>query len=192
MKPVVIQQYNKFMGSVDNSDNLLANYLTLKSLKWYCKLLQHPSNMYVCSQFIHTEQEVWCQKDDMLMLQRIHCEIYLLTTSLEMAKYTKKKILVPIDNTPLRLTGRHFINKFESVPCSKCKMPAQKCRVCNFTPEQLEREGHRGHILQSKYSSYSCHTCGEITLCISPCFEIFHTVSNYWLEALTHRIGNLL
>ena len=32
-KPIVIQEYNKFMGSMDNSDNLLANYLTLKSLK---------------------------------------------------------------------------------------------------------------------------------------------------------------
>ena len=40
-KPVLIQDYNKFMGAVDNSDNLLAHYLALKSLKWYRKLLLH-------------------------------------------------------------------------------------------------------------------------------------------------------
>ena len=34
-KPVVIQQYNQFMGGVDNSDNLLTGYLSLKSFKWY-------------------------------------------------------------------------------------------------------------------------------------------------------------
>ena len=32
-KPVLIQDYNKFMGAVDNSDNLLAHYLALKSLE---------------------------------------------------------------------------------------------------------------------------------------------------------------
>ena len=43
---------------------------------------------------------------------------YLLTTSLSTANCTKKKIPVPIDNTPLRLSGRHFISKFDSVPGS--------------------------------------------------------------------------
>ena len=99
---------------------------------------------------------------------------YLLTTSLKMANCTKKKIPVPIDNTPLRLLGRHFITKFDFVPGSKHKYPARKCRVCNFTPEQLADHGHKGLKLPSKYSSYCCRQCGGITLCITPCFEVFH------------------
>ena len=117
---------------------------------------------------------------------------YLLTTSLATANCTKKKIPVPIDNTPLRLSGRHFISKLESVPGSKCKFPARKCSVCNFTTEQLNRLGHMGLKLQSKYSSYCCHTCSGIALCISPCFEIFHTVHDYRSAALTHRFSSLL
>ena len=33
-KQVIIQEYNKKMGSVDQTDNFLANYQTLKSIKW--------------------------------------------------------------------------------------------------------------------------------------------------------------
>ena len=117
---------------------------------------------------------------------------YLLTTSLATATCTKKKIPVPIDNSPLRLTGRHFIMKIESVPGAICKYPARKCVACNFTPEQLNRKGHRGLKLQSKYSSYCCHICGGVTLCISPCFEIFHTVNNFKSAALTCTLGNFI
>ena len=117
---------------------------------------------------------------------------YLLTTSLTTATYTKNKIPVPIDNSPLRLTGRHFITKIESVPGAINKYPVRKCVVCNFTPKQLNRKGHRGLKLQLKYSLYCCRICGGVTLCISPCFEIFHTVNNFKSAALTHRLGNLI
>ena len=119
MKPVVIQHYNKFMSGMDNSDNLLANYLTLKSLKWYPKLLLHLINMVVLNSYILNKK--YGVKKMPHSCYREYIAKNLLTTLLEMAKCTKK-IPVPIDNTPLRLTGRHFISKFESVPGSKCKM----------------------------------------------------------------------
>ena len=190
MKPVVIQQYNKFMGSVGNSDNLLANYLTLKSLKSYRKLLLHLINIVVLNSYILNKK--YGVKKMTHSCYREYIAKYLLTTSLETAKGTKKKIPVPIDNIPLRFTGRHFISKFESVPGSKHKTWTRKWRVCNFTAEQFELEGHRGLILQLEYSSYDCHMCGEITVCISSCFEIFHTVNNYRSEALSCRIGYFL
>ena len=110
-KPAVIQYYNQFMGGVDNSDNLLTGYLALKSLKWYCKLLLHLINMVILNSYIlnkkygvkkmrHSDYSEYIAK-------------YLPTTSLETATCTKKKIPVPIDNSPLRLTGRHFITKIE-------------------------------------------------------------------------------
>ena len=189
-KPIVIQDYNKFMGGVDNSDNLLEKYLTLKGLKWYRKLLLHLINMVVLNSYILNKK--YGVRKMTHSCYREYIAKYLLTTSLESATCTKKKIPIPIDNTPLRLTGRHFITKFKAVPGSKRKTPARKCRVCNFTTEQLEREGHRGLVIPPKYSSYGCDTCGEITLCISPCFELFHTISNYRAEALNRRVAFLL
>ena len=117
---------------------------------------------------------------------------YLLTTLLETATCTKKEIPVPIYNSPLRLTGRHFITKLESVPGAAGKYPARKCVVCNFTTEQLNKKGHIGLKLQFKYSSYCCHICGGVALCISPCFEIFHTVHDFKSASLTRRLGDLI
>ena len=189
-KPVVIQQYNKFMGGVDNSDNLLTGYLTLKSLKWYQKLLLHLIHMVVLNSYILNKK--YGIKKMRHSSYREYIVKYLLTTSLTTATCTKKKIPVPIDNSPLRLTGRHFIMKIESVTGAIRKYPVRKCVVCNFTPEQLNRKGHRGLKLQSKYFSYCCHICGGVALCISPCFEIFHTVNDFKSAALTCRLGNLI
>ena len=116
-KPVIIQDYNNFMGAVDNSDNLLCHYLSLKSLKWYCKLLLHLVNMYILNKKYGVKKMTHSS-------YREYIARYLLTTSLEMANCTKKKIPVPIDNTPLQLSSRHFITKFDSVPGSKRKYPA--------------------------------------------------------------------
>ena len=73
-KPVVIQQYNKFMGGVDNSDNLLTGYLTLKSLKLYQKLLLHLINMAILNSYI-LNKKYGIKKNETLILQRIHCKI---------------------------------------------------------------------------------------------------------------------
>ena len=189
-KPVIIQDYNDFMGAVDNSDNLLCHYLSLKSLKWYHKPLLHLVNMVVLNSYILNKK--YGVKKMTHSSYREYIARYLLTTSLETANCMKKKIPVLIDNTPLRLLGRHFITKFDPVPGSKCKYLAWKCRVCNFTPEQLADRGHKGLKLPSKYSSYCCRQCGGITLCITPCFEVFHTARDYKSVALSHRLGSLL
>ena len=148
------------MGAVDNSDNLLANYLALKSLKWYQKLLLHLINMVVLSLYI-LNKKYGVKKMTHSSYREEYIVKYLLTTSLITTNCTTKKIPVPIDNTPLRLSGRHFISKFDSVPGSKHKYPVRKCTVRNFTPEQLHQKGHRGLKLQSKYLSYCCCTCVE-------------------------------
>ena len=45
IKPYVVHDYNIRMGGVDLSDNFLSHYQTLKSIKWYRKLLLHLINM---------------------------------------------------------------------------------------------------------------------------------------------------
>ena len=98
-KPVIIQDYNDFMGAVDNSDNLLCHYLSLKSLKWYRKLLLHLVNMVVLNLYILNKK--YSVKKMTHSSYREYIARYLLTTSLKTANCTKKKIPVPIDNTPL-------------------------------------------------------------------------------------------
>ena len=81
---------------------------------------------------------------------------YLITTSLETVTYTKRKSPVPIENTEIRLSGKHFVSKLETVVGFNRKEPAQKCKVCNFTCKQLAHYHHNDLQLSNKYSSNGC------------------------------------
>ena len=61
IKPVIVDDYNKKMNSVDHSDHMLSMYKTLKSIKWYRKLILHLIK-YGRSQCIYLEQEIWHTK----------------------------------------------------------------------------------------------------------------------------------
>ncbi|XP_077976389.1 uncharacterized protein LOC144432148 [Styela clava] len=53
------------------------------------------------------------------------------------------------------------------------------CRVCSERDKkEREREGS-SRKLKQKRSSYWCEKC-QVTLCVTPCFEKFHTLPNYW------------
>ena len=104
----------------------------------------------------------------------------------------RRKPPVPIDNTEMRLSSKHFVSKLDTVVGSKRKAPAHKCKVCNVTCEQLAHYGHNNLQLPNKYSSYGCKLCSNITLCITPCFEIFHSYVNYTEQALTNRINEII
>ena len=117
---------------------------------------------------------------------------YLITMSLKTATCTKRKPPFPIDNTEMRLSGKHFVSKLDTVVESKRKTPTHKCKVCNFTCEQLACYSHNDLQLPNKYSSYGCKLCSNITLCITPCFEIFHSYVNYREQALTNRINKII
>ena len=105
--------------------------------------------------------------------------------SLENATCLRKKPPTPIDNTETQLNGKHFIKRFECLPNSKRKAPGRRCRVCNFTREQLAHYGYERLTLPVKYSSYGCTICTNVTLCLTPCFEVFHSEINYRKKVLT-------
>ena len=117
---------------------------------------------------------------------------YLITTSLENATCLRKKPPTPIDNTETRLNGKHFIKKFEHLPNSKRKAPTRRCKVCNFTHEQLAHNGYEQLTLPVKYSSYGCKICTNVTLCLTPHFEVFHSEVNYRKKGLDNRLNDIL
>ena len=116
---------------------------------------------------------------------------YLITTSLGTATCLKKKKPVDIVNTQSRLCGKHFLVKLPPVTGSKRKSPARKCGVCNFTKQQLAHYNKTKLELPIKYSLYGCNVCTSLTLCITPCFEIFHSNVNFRQVALNYRLDVL-
>ena len=190
IKLYIVHDYNIKMGGVDLSDNFLSHYQTLKSIKWYRKLLLHLINMATLNAHI-LNKKYGVQKMSHCAY-REYIAKYLITMSVESATCLKKKPSIEIDNSHLWLAGKHFVRKFETVPGSKRKTPARKCSVCNFMHQQLARMGYNDLNLQVRYSSYGCTVCSQVTLCLIPCFEIFHLKLNYRQLALKNRISEIL
>ena len=150
----------------------------------------HLINMVVLNAFV-LNKKYGIQK----MLHSAYQEFianYLITTSLENATCLRKKPHTPVDNIETRLNEKHFITKFVPLPNSKRKAPTRRCKVCNFTHEQLAHYGCKGLALPVKYSSYGCTVCTNVTLCITPSFEVFHTKVNYRKKGLDNRLTDML
>ena len=163
--------------------------ITKHSIKWYRKLLLHLINMATLNAHI-LNKKYGVQKMSHCAY-REYIAKYMIT-SVESATCLKKKPSIEIDNSHLWLAGKHFVRKFTTVPGSKRKMPVKKCSVCNFTCQQLARMDHNDFNLQVRYSSYGCTVCSQVTLCLIPCFEIFHSKINYRQLALENRISKIL
>ena len=89
IKPYVVHDYNIRMGGVDLSDNFLSLYQTLKSIKWYRKLLLHLINMATLNAHI-LNKKYGVQKMSHCAY-REYIAKYLITTSVESATCLKKK-----------------------------------------------------------------------------------------------------
>ena len=157
IKLYVVHDYNIRMGGIDLSGNFLSHYQTLKSIKWYRKLLLHLINMATLNAHI-LNKKYGVQKMSHCAY-REYIAKYLITTSVESATCLKKKPSIEIDNSQFIVGREAFCKKFTTVPGSKRKMPARKYSVCNFTCQQLTRMGHNDLNLQVRYSSYGCPVC---------------------------------
>ena len=190
IKPFLVHDYNIKMGGVDLSDNFFSHYQTLKSIKWYRKILLHLINMATLN--AHLLNKKYRDQKMSHTGYREYIANNLITTSVKTASCLKRKPLIEIDHTQLRLAGKHFIRKFPPVPGSKRKSTARKCSACNFTNQQLVKMSQNDLNLQIKYSSYGCTICSQVTLCFIPCFEIFHSKLSYRQLALEYRIVEIL
>ena len=80
-----------------------------------------------------------------------------------------------------RLNEHHFITNIPSGEGRKWKRPTKSCFVCSKL---------QGINFKPKRTSFWCKDCGK-ALCISPCFKIYHTESDYKLHALKFREQDL-
>ena len=87
----------------------------------------------------------------------------------------------------LGLRDGHFPKK---IPVrSNGKVQGIMCKACNFTRAQLIKLGYSGETLSHKTTTYWCEEC-QTPLCITPCFEAYHTISDFRMMTLAQRIQN--
>lgn len=74
----------------------------------------------------------------------------------------------------LRLTASHFPKHIPTRAKHK-KSPLRRCRVCAAHVDETSKKMRR----ETRY----CEGC-NVPLCSMPCFEIYHTVYNYYIEVI--------
>ena len=82
-----------------------------------------------------------------------------------------------------RLTERHFPTNIPGGEGRKRAKPCRPCFVCNKLPG-IEVQ------LNIKRTSFWCEDCRK-PLCISPCFQLYHTKTDFKRSALDFRVHGL-
>ena len=160
-KPVMIDEYNSYMGGVDKSDQLLSYYgFKHRTIKWWKRAAFHLIDLSVVNAYILYKMSVQSKhlshKDFRVTLAK---ELLLkysdVTTGSNPSR--NRSSLPP----PARLCERHFPDRN---PVSSGGSPTQlECVVCSY------KKGNG-----RKRTIYSCNEC-KVPLCIVPCFRLYHT-----------------
>lgn len=177
-KPDCVVDYNQHMGGVDVGDQMIASYdFSRKTRRWYLKLFVHVLAVMVLDAYILykksnrrcTHKAFLCQLVEE-MIERYHCGV---------PGQGRHAVLDP----PTRLTERHFPTPIPATP--KKARPCRTCHVCNAKVSKVlkaqgltrnrEGAGKRGGARESRYM---CVGCG-VTLCVHPCFKLYHTQKDY-------------
>lgn len=155
-RPLCVDEYNKHMGGVDKSDQLLSYYgFTHKTLKWSNRAAFHLFDMAIVNSYILYKLSKG-KKTHAQFRVDLACEL-LLEAGATIPEDVHDTVQTPAN----RLTGRHFPSKLQgSTGIPRCQ---RQCVVCS---------GKKGR--KRKTSTYCCRKC-NVTLCIIPCFELYHT-----------------
>ena len=180
-KPVCIYQYTKNMSGVDISDQYLSHHVALrKSMKWSRKLFFHMFNMVILNSYLLNQKfGKKMRKNDFIE----HIASYLVESSFQGVTCLPQRTITSNPCTS-RLLERHFPKRIVD------GRNGHLCRACNFTKNQLVKLGFPPVHLNRKMTSFYCEQC-NIPLCVTPCFEIFHTVQDYKTGLIRTRMQNV-
>ncbi|KAM9316151.1 piggyBac transposable element-derived protein 4-like [Gastrophryne carolinensis] len=158
-KPRCIKDYNKFMGGVDKTDQILTYYnATRKSRAWYKKVAIHLVQMATYNSFVVFKAAVPGSNLSFIKYQQQLLPALLFGDTEEAPQVTAS------DNEA-RLVGKHFIKCIPDIGGKK--YPQKACRVCR-------KHGIRKDV------RYYCPKCpSQPGLCFEHCFEAYHTQVDY-------------
>ena len=179
-KPEIVVNYDKYMGGVDRSDQMVS-YATFnaRTLKWWKRVIFHVISLTVLNAYILYKTTT---NDRVKLLHRQFRKKLVgeLVSSVQRED-------VPGMNSPtgrprsaqdpiLRLVGRHFPEKI--VGTGKKKTIARSCAVC--VPAERKKDEAVGvkRKRPGRESAYQCSECQK-ALCVDPCFRLFHTYKDH-------------
>ena len=155
-KPTMIEEYNKHMGGVDKSDQLLSYYgFPHRTVKWWRRAFFHLIDLAVVNAYImyteapHRGRQLTHEQFRIKLASQMLSSVAVnVSDNAPTASGPAPHPLPPL----ARLTERHFPGR----------LPRQtNCIVCSRK---------RGR----KTTTFCCKQC-NLPMCATPCFELYHT-----------------
>jgi hypothetical protein len=185
-KPNVVTNYNKYMGGVDRSDQMISyTNNVVKSFKWWKKVFFHVLAITVLDAYI-----LFCadHPNDNMTHKLFRKQLVSQLVSNNPTNTVNKVGRPSVAPQQLeRLTAKHFISRLRGT--GKKINIARLCKVCNEaeknnvdnTIQKRKRAGHE--------TSYECKDC-NVSLCIEPCFRLYHSYQEYVLAYRRWKVCN--
>ena len=186
-KPYAIVQYNKFMKGVDRADQYLSYYSILrKSVKWSKKMVLYLLNCALFNAFCVyrtlTNKNVRYKNFLHEVARSWISEVQITDKSNSDDLQMPEKQTTPRGpklDPPGRLSGdfrTHKLGKIVAGGKGNKKYPVRQCKVC------------AAHKKRSA-TRYICKFC-VVPLHKGSCFEKYHTLRNYYLQAVSVISGS--
>lgn len=161
--PIMVKDYNKYMGCVDKADMLKSCYeISRKSKKWWHRIFWHFVDVTLVNSFIIYNL---LSKNNSLLLKNFRLAVadYLL----QISKLPKKGR--PFAKTPMNSFKPQVTNEVKTSQVSHLPVVLKKRRRC----------AHCSTVDKEQRTKFYCKTC-QVPLCIeesSNCFDRFHQAS---------------
>ena len=178
-RPLCIIDYNKFMGSVDRSDQMISSLnLNRRVMKWYKKVMFHLFDLAELQSYL-----LYRMRSAKPIPHRVYrrelIKQMLPTCKIPLDRHLGRKRSAGSISDTHRLEDRHLISKIEASPDLKKAAVQRNCKVCctsmakYYKAEGLKVPKHPGHMTR-----YECRDC-QVSLCVDPCFKLYHTYQDY-------------
>ncbi|KAH9378542.1 hypothetical protein HPB48_003354 [Haemaphysalis longicornis] len=164
-KPTIALDYHNTVGGVDQSDQNLSYYPSLGKGQnvYYKKLLRHFLEIAIFNAFT-------LYKKSGGRLSHLDLRVQPVEVVLEKSLHTLPLAGRRSDSSLTRLKCRHFPRKI--LPKPKNQEPMRGGVVCTRAQSKDASKKSR------KEKRFWCED-SQVGLCVTPCFEIYHTNSDY-------------
>ncbi|XP_070188662.1 piggyBac transposable element-derived protein 4-like [Littorina saxatilis] len=179
-KPEVVVNYNSHMGGVDRSDQMVS-YATFnfRTLKWWKRVIFHVISLSVLNSYLMYKD---CTRDQPPLLHRqfrkklVQSMIKSVRPEDVPGMNGRKRAGRPSADNIIRLQARgHMPEKI--VGTGRKDRIARACVVCEPAERSRVQPGQKRKRC-GRESTYQCDTCRQ-TLCVTPCFKIYHSFTDY-------------
>ncbi|GFO14718.1 PiggyBac transposable element-derived protein 4-like [Plakobranchus ocellatus] len=160
IKFAAVHNYNKYMGAVDRSDQMVAcNAFKRRTLKWWKKAFFHLFMLSVQNAYIvHKATAV----------KKLSHRIFRRDLAAQLVQFIFTPVARPLglgQSSLFRLTARHFPRMIQPKPNAKRQNPQRECVICSERPKR-------------EFSRFECQDC-DVGLHVDRCFELYHTKKDF-------------